>query len=141
MYQLTSFKVNHNIWKVKWQKDNVSNQVEHLSSLLANVQRRVFPYEEPPDDPQEPYIKAEALDTVMNKLLENYIRWYKFLDLKHTRWSPHIEEEKDQQRKLQYIGLYLLVWGEAANLRFMPECLCYIYHHVWLWFKLSILVS
>lgn len=35
-----------------------------------------------------------------------------------------------QQRKLLYMGLYLLIWGEAANLRFMPECLCYIYHHV-----------
>ena len=28
------------------------------------------------------------------------------------------------------MGLYLLIWGEAANLRFMPECLSYIYHHV-----------
>ncbi|KAI8570355.1 hypothetical protein RHMOL_Rhmol01G0028600 [Rhododendron molle] len=28
------------------------------------------------------------------------------------------------------MGLYLLIWGEAANLRFMPECLCYIYHHM-----------
>ncbi|KAL8241376.1 hypothetical protein R6Q59_014731 [Mikania micrantha] len=34
-----------------------------------------------------------------------------------------------QQRKLLLMGLYLLIWGEAANLRFMPECLCYIYHH------------
>jgi hypothetical protein len=42
---------------------------------------------------------------------------------------PTIQQEV-QQRKLLYMGLYLLVWGEAANLRFMPECLCYIYHHV-----------
>jgi len=35
-----------------------------------------------------------------------------------------------QQHKLLYMGLYLLIWGEAANLRFMPECLCYIYHHM-----------
>jgi callose synthase len=28
------------------------------------------------------------------------------------------------------MGLYLLIWGEAANLRFLPECLCYIYHHM-----------
>ncbi|KAK4780638.1 hypothetical protein SAY87_016744 [Trapa incisa] len=28
------------------------------------------------------------------------------------------------------MALYLLIWGEAANLRFMPECLCYIYHHM-----------
>jgi hypothetical protein len=42
---------------------------------------------------------------------------------------PTIQQEV-QQRKLIYMGLYLLIWGEAANLRFMPECLCYIYHHV-----------
>ena len=42
---------------------------------------------------------------------------------------PTIQQEV-QQRKLLYMGLYLLIWGEAANLRFMPECLCYIYHHV-----------
>jgi len=42
---------------------------------------------------------------------------------------PTIQQEM-QQRKLLYMGLYLLIWGEAANLRFMPECLCYIYHHV-----------
>lgn len=35
-----------------------------------------------------------------------------------------------QQRKLLYMGLYLLIWGEAANVRFMPECLCYIFHNV-----------
>ena len=42
---------------------------------------------------------------------------------------PTIQQEV-QQRKLLYMGLYLLIWGEASNLRFMPECLCYIYHHV-----------
>ncbi|KAF8090828.1 hypothetical protein N665_0465s0009 [Sinapis alba] len=35
-----------------------------------------------------------------------------------------------QKWKLLYIGLYLLIWGEAANLRLMPECLCYIYHNM-----------
>jgi len=28
------------------------------------------------------------------------------------------------------MGLYLLIWGEASNVRFMPECLCYIFHNV-----------
>ncbi|GAU42750.1 hypothetical protein TSUD_77870 [Trifolium subterraneum] len=35
-----------------------------------------------------------------------------------------------QQRKLLYMGLYLLIWGEASNVRFMPECLCYIFHNM-----------
>jgi hypothetical protein len=42
---------------------------------------------------------------------------------------PTIQQEV-QQRKLLYMGMYLLICGEAANLRFMPECLWYIYHHV-----------
>lgn len=42
---------------------------------------------------------------------------------------PYVKLEA-QQHKLLYVGLYLLIWGEAANLRFMPECLCFVFHHV-----------
>jgi hypothetical protein len=34
------------------------------------------------------------------------------------------------QKQLCLIALYLLIWGEAANVRFLPECLCYIFHNV-----------
>lgn len=36
----------------------------------------------------------------------------------------------DQRRDLLYVSLYLLIWGESANLRFVPECLCYIFHNM-----------
>jgi hypothetical protein len=39
-------------------------------------------------------------------------------------------KKKSQQRNLLLISLYFLIWGEAANIRFMPECLCYIFHNV-----------
>ena len=26
------------------------------------------------------------------------------------------------------IMLFLLIWGEAANIRHMPECLCFLFH-------------
>lgn len=39
-------------------------------------------------------------------------------------------QQEVQQRKILYMGLYFLIWGEAANVRFMPECLCYIFHNV-----------
>jgi 1,3-beta-glucan synthase len=29
--------------------------------------------------------------------------------------------------RVRQIALYLLCWGEAANIRFMPECLCFIF--------------
>ncbi|KAI4386274.1 hypothetical protein MLD38_004220 [Melastoma candidum] len=107
-----------------FQKDNVANQREHLILLLANVHIRQFPK---PDQP--PKLDDRALNDVMKKLFKNYKKWCKFLDRKSSLWLPTIQQEV-QQRKLLYMGLYLLIWGEAANLRFMPECLCYIYHHM-----------
>jgi callose synthase len=107
-----------------FQKDNVANQREHLILLLANVHIRQFPK---PD--QQPKLDDRALTDVMKKLFKNYKRWCKYLGRKSSLWLPTIQQEV-QQRKLLYMGLYLLIWGEAANLRFMPECLCYIYHHM-----------
>ncbi|XP_030967643.1 callose synthase 2-like [Quercus lobata] len=107
-----------------FQKDNVENQREHLILLLANVHIRQFPK---PD--QQPKLDDRALTEVMKKLFKNYKRWCKYLDRKSSLWLPTIQQEV-QQRKLLYMGLYLLIWGEASNLRFMPECLCYIYHHM-----------
>ncbi|XP_057515200.1 callose synthase 3-like [Amaranthus tricolor] len=107
-----------------FQKDNVANQREHLILLLANVHIRQFPK---PD--QQPKLDERALTEVMKKLFKSYKKWCKYLDRKSSLWLPTIQQEV-QQRKLLYMGLYLLIWGEAANLRFMPECLCYIYHHM-----------
>ncbi|XP_043691050.1 callose synthase 3-like isoform X2 [Telopea speciosissima] len=106
-----------------FQKDNVANQREHLILLLANVHIRKF---SKPD--QQPKLDDCALTEVMKKLFKNYKKWCKYLNRKSSLWLPAIQQEV-QQRKLLYMGLYLLIWGEAANLRFMPECLCYIYHH------------
>ncbi|XP_021771975.1 callose synthase 3-like [Chenopodium quinoa] len=107
-----------------FQKDNVANQREHLILLLANVHIRQVPK---PD--QQPKLDERALTVVMKKLFKSYKKWCTYLDRKSSLWMPTIQQEV-QQRKLLYLGLYLLIWGEAANLRFMPECLCYIYHHM-----------
>ncbi|KAD5961694.1 hypothetical protein E3N88_13167 [Mikania micrantha] len=107
-----------------FQKDNVANQREHLILLLANV--HICQLLEPD---QQSKLDEHALDKVMKKLLKNYMKWCEFLGRKSSLWLPTVHTEV-QQRKLLYMGLYLLIWGEAANLRFMPECLCYIYHHM-----------
>ncbi|KAG1358945.1 Callose synthase 4 [Cocos nucifera] len=70
-----------------------------------------------------------AVDAVMNKLFKNYKTWCRFLGHKHTLRLCQGQQEA-QQRKILYMGLYLLIWGEAANIRFMPECLCYIFHNM-----------
>ncbi|WCJ19020.1 glucan synthase-like 3 [Euphorbia peplus] len=107
-----------------FQKDSVANQREHLILLLANVHIREFAKTD-----QQPKLDDRALTIVMKKLFKNYKKWCKYLGRKSSLWLPTIQQEV-QQRKLLYMGLYLLIWGEAANLRFMPECLCYIYHHM-----------
>ncbi|KAG9441282.1 hypothetical protein H6P81_017136 [Aristolochia fimbriata] len=107
-----------------FQRDNVRNQREHLILLLANVHIRLMPKPEPLNKLDE-----RAVDSVMSKLFKNYKTWCKFLGRKHSLRLPQGQQEV-QQRKILYMGLYLLIWGEAANVRFMPECLCYIFHNM-----------
>ncbi|KAL6993019.1 Callose synthase 5 [Sarracenia purpurea var. burkii] len=107
-----------------FQRDNVRNQREHLILLLANVHMRLSPKPEPLNK-----LDDRAVNAVMNKLFKNYKTWCKFLGRKHSLRLLQGQEEV-QQRKMLYMGLYLLIWGEAANVRFMPECLCYIFHNM-----------
>ncbi|KAH7512777.1 hypothetical protein FEM48_Zijuj12G0126200 [Ziziphus jujuba var. spinosa] len=87
-----------------FQAGNVANQKEHL-------------------------LGDAVVDELMRKFFKNYTNWCKFLGRKRNIRLPYAKHEA-QQYKLLYLGLYLLIWGEAANLRFMPECLCYIFHHM-----------
>ncbi|GLJ07080.1 hypothetical protein SUGI_0057310 [Cryptomeria japonica] len=107
-----------------FQKDSAANQREHLILLLANVHIRQIPKPQPINK-----LDDRALDDVMKKIFKNYKKWCKYLKRRHKLWLPQILQEV-QQRKILYMGLYLLIWGEASNLRFMPECLCYIFHHM-----------
>ncbi|OIW00473.1 hypothetical protein TanjilG_05823 [Lupinus angustifolius] len=105
-------------------RDNVRNQREHLILLLANSHIRLHPKPEPLNK-----LDDRAVDAKMKDIFKNYKNWCKFLGRKHSLRLPQAQQEI-QQRKLLYIGLYLLIWGEAANIRFMPECLCYIFHNM-----------
>ncbi|MCI08467.1 callose synthase 9-like, partial [Trifolium medium] len=67
-----------------------------------------------------------ALQKVFLKSLENYINWCNYLCITPV-WSSL--EAVSKEKKLLYVSLYLLIWGEASNVRFLPECLCYIFHH------------
>ncbi|EPS63966.1 hypothetical protein M569_10816, partial [Genlisea aurea] len=104
--------------------DNVRNQREHLILLLANIHIRLIPKPEPLN-----ILDDRAVDALMNKLFKNYKTWCKYLGRKHSLRLPK-EKAEVQQRKILYMGLYLLIWGEAANIRFIPECLCYIFHNM-----------
>ncbi|XWS71098.1 hypothetical protein CRYUN_Cryun03dG0108600 [Craigia yunnanensis] len=105
-----------------FQKDNVSNQREHIVLLLANEQSRLGIVEEP-----EPKLDEAAVQKVFLKSLENYIKWCNYLCIQPV-WSNL--DAVSKEKKLLFVSLYFLVWGEAANVRFLPECLCYIFHHM-----------
>ncbi|GLT26329.1 hypothetical protein SLA2020_014070 [Shorea laevis] len=105
-----------------FQKGNVANQREHLILLLANMDIRKKNLED--------YIQlsSETVEKLVDKVFKNYRSWCKYL---HCESNLRLPQDFDrQQLELVYISLYLLIWGEASNIRFMPECICYIFHYM-----------
>merc|ERR1719359_1738424 len=43
-----------------------------------------------------------------------------------NRWR-HAMANMSQYDRIRQLALYLLCWGEAAQVRFVPECLCFIF--------------
>ncbi|KAL5765112.1 hypothetical protein ACOSQ2_017706 [Xanthoceras sorbifolium] len=105
-----------------FQKDNVSNQREQIVLLLVNEQSRLGIPEEP-----EPKLDEAAVHRVFLKSLDNYIKWCNYLCIQPV-WSSL--EGVDKEKKVLFVSLFFLIWGEASNVRFLPECLCYIFHHM-----------
>ncbi|XP_030938469.1 callose synthase 10 isoform X3 [Quercus lobata] len=105
-----------------FQKDNVRNQRENVVLTIANAQTRLgIPVE------ADPKIDEKAINEVFLKVLDNYIKWCKYLRVRYV-WNSL--EAINRDRKLFLVSLYFLIWGEAANVRFLPECICYIFHHM-----------
>ncbi|TKY46783.1 Callose synthase 7 [Spatholobus suberectus] len=103
-----------------FQKGNVANQREHLILLLANlnIRNKADPYQ----------LHAETVENLMATIFKNYESWCHYVRCESNLRS--LDEYDLQQIDLIYIALYLLIWGEASNIRFMPECICYIFHHM-----------
>lgn len=105
-----------------FQKDNIRNQRENVVLSIANAQSHLgVPVE------AEPKIDDRAITNVFLKVLENYMKWCKYLQIRLV-WNSL--EAINRDRKLILVSLYFLIWGEAANVRFIPECICYIFHHM-----------
>ncbi|CAH9104298.1 unnamed protein product [Cuscuta epithymum] len=120
-----------------FQKANVANQREHLVLLLANMYIRDKSLH------GNDYYFSNTVKKLNDKIFKNYNSWCKYLHLpsnikskqdgskqqqRQQEQEQHLERQQQQFRDLVYVGLYLLIWGEASNIRFMPECLCYIFH-------------
>ncbi|XP_062209649.1 callose synthase 9 isoform X2 [Phragmites australis] len=105
-----------------FQEGNVKNQREHIIHLLANEQSRLGKL-----SGNEPKIDEGAVHVVFSKSLDNYIKWCNYLPLLPV-WNN--TDSLTKEKKLLYVCLFYLMWGEAGNVRFLPEGLCYIYHHL-----------
>ncbi|GAA0150001.1 hypothetical protein LIER_09035 [Lithospermum erythrorhizon] len=105
-----------------FQKGNVANQREHLILLIANMdirKKNVDHYD---------LLDSHTVQRLLDFIFKNYQSWCKYLHCTSNIKFPRGHNR--QQIELLYIGLYLLIWGEASNIRFMPECLCYIFHNM-----------
>ncbi|KAL8152216.1 hypothetical protein V2J09_009976 [Rumex salicifolius] len=106
-----------------FQKGNVANQREHLILLLANKDVRTRKSEGPYEQ-----VESATVRQLMDKVFKNYRLWCDYLHSgSNLKFPPGSDR---QQMELLFIALYLLIWGEASNIRFMPECLCYIFHNM-----------
>ncbi|KAL6615212.1 hypothetical protein ACP70R_037482 [Stipagrostis hirtigluma subsp. patula] len=110
-----------------FQRGNVENQKEHLILLLANIDMRNGGNAHQSAGHHH-VIHSATVIRLMDKIFQNYNSWCRYLHLESNIRIPR--DASTQQPELLYIGLYLLIWGEASNVRFMPECLCYIFHHM-----------
>jgi len=134
----------------QFQEDNAKNQHEHLLSLwrsqLSMVADRA--YEERGVQVNEQDLLREALRDLHAELLDGFLRWRRaFRDAEGpsaaegsggglpqvcgARWQPLWEAasfrtDEVLSRQLAEVVAFLLVWGEAGNLRFMPEVLYFI---------------
>lgn len=64
---------------------------------------------------------GEDVDALANELEGDYS-----LEAAEIRWKAKMNTLTPEER-VRDIALYLLLWGEANQVRFTPECLCYLY--------------
>lgn len=86
---------------------------DYIGGRGANFKSWYFAAEMDLDDADGPFLGKEPSSWRAFELAEK--EWFR----KHLTMSA-------EDRVVQ-ISLYLLCWGEANNVRFMPECLCFIF--------------
>jgi hypothetical protein len=96
----------------------VENTVETLAALLGATLQRL-PAAAPPGRSAGSHL-ATAVHRVHAANTANYTRWMARLGLK-PRVPP-----TSASAQLHQLVLWYLIWGEAANLRLLPECLCLV---------------
>ena len=111
-----------------FQDSSVRNQAEHLLILLSNNRRYTNSHILPPAL-QPPY----PIHALHAKVFSNYMKWCRYQGV-----SPHFSKMSASAAgmaappsvasRVVDLVLFFCVWGEACNIRHMPECLWFLYH-------------
>nr|CCA22421.1 unnamed protein product [Albugo laibachii Nc14] len=117
-----------------FQESNVTNQSEHLILLLTNFkeqggeEKKRKKKNQPDEDAMEDYLQRDP-QKEMEMAMKGIERLHRRLFTNYTKWCKYIGQiPKFTQEPLVDIALFFLIWGEAGNLRQMPECLCFLLH-------------
>jgi hypothetical protein len=111
-----------------FQDSSVRNQAEHLLVLLSNNRRYMNSHILPPAlQPPSPIHALHA------KVFSNYMKWCRYQGV-----PPHFSRVYPSQSgmaappsvssRVVDLVLFFCVWGEACNIRHMPECMWFLYH-------------
>jgi hypothetical protein len=119
--------------KYGFQYDSCRNQCEHLLMMLTNEVRS----SEVTDGKR--IEKVASVARLHAKLFFNYRQWCQRMKVSALIAANELSPETGTVRTrflsttgyLRYMNemlLWLFIWGEAGNLKHMPECLCYLFH-------------
>jgi hypothetical protein len=116
-----------------FQTDNVRNQRDSVLTCLTSRCRSALPFRKE---------ETASVETLVHEYCEelrvNYARWCKHLGIPQARIQKGKgitqngrgcrTDSRDSVASAVEIAMFVLIWGEAANLRFCPEFLCFVYH-------------
>ncbi len=108
-----------------FQDSSVRNQAEHLLILLSNNRRYMSSHILPPSvQPPSPIHALHA------KVFSNYMKWCRSMGIlpNFAKMSSASSAPPAVASRVVDLVLFFCVWGEACNIRHMPECLWFIYH-------------
>jgi callose synthase len=112
-----------------FQDASVRNQAEHLLILLSNHRRYMNSHILPPAlQPPSPIHALHA------KVFSNYMKWcrYQGVPPNFSKMSSSTQAgmaaPPSVASRVVDLVLFFCVWGEACNIRHMPECLWFLYH-------------
>lgn len=124
-----------------FQDSSVRNQAEHLLVLLSNNRRYMNSHILPPAlQPPSPIHALHA------KVFSNYMKWcrYQGVPPHFSRMSSVVagmSAPPSVASRVVDLVLFFCVWGEACNIRHMPECLWFLYHKMMEEYSLGMMSS